>query len=336
MQKQWRRLLAGVLTAAVCLTAPIFAVKADAANTWDAVAGTEWMAHIEGSKKITQINMPGTHDSATKYVNLSTYSKCQDTTIAEQLEDGVRFFDIRVELESDGKLKLVHGSQKCKTSSGSTLYLDSVLSDCYAFLDAHPTETIIMSVKKDNGDATDAEVQLAVHNYINENSAYWFLQNGKPTLDETRGKIVLARRYYDNNGYGDTSGGMNFLWGDQGGSTVVSDSYVRVAVTGLTGLWVQDRYEYSAADKWTAVKAGLDNPPDTSNAVNEYVLTFLSSAGTKKWGIPTTTPAKVAKSVNAEFSNYELTQGKEYGWIVMDYATEDLARKVFESNTYTE
>ena len=27
---------------------------------------------------------------------------------------------------------------------------------------------------------------------------------------------------------------------------------------------------------------------------------------------------------------------KEYGWIIMDFATEDLARKVYESNTYTE
>jgi len=336
MHKKWSKLIAGVLAVAMCVTAPMCTAKAETTSTWEVVASTDWMANIDGTKKITQINIPGTHDSATKYVNLSTYSKCQDATIAEQLEDGIRFLDIRVEMESDGALKLVHGSQKCKTSSGDTLYLDSVLTDCYAFLDAHPTETIIMSVKKDNGDATDAQVQQAVHNYINANADYWFLQNGKPTLDEVRGKIVLARRYYDNNGYGDTSGGMNFLWGDQGGSTVASESYVRVAVTGLTGLWVQDRYEYDADDKWTVVKAGLDNPPDAANAANEYVLTFMSSAGSKFWGLPKTTPSKIASNVNSNFLSYEMTQGKEYGWIIMDFATEELARKVFVSNTYTE
>ena len=39
-------------------------------------------------------------------------------------------------------------------------------------------------------------------------------------------------------------------------------------------------------------------------------MNFLSSAGNKILGIPASTPKKIAESVNAEFTNYEMTQGK--------------------------
>ena len=170
MYKQWNRLLAFLMTVAVVMTSLTYPVKADTTDPWDSVASTDWMAKIDGDLKITQINIPGTHDSGTKYVEASNYSQCQDKTIAEQLAAGIRFLDIRVEMDSDGNLRLVHGSTACKDSAGNKLYLDTVLSDCYAFLDAHPTEAIIMSIKKDNGDATDAKVQAAVHKYIDANA----------------------------------------------------------------------------------------------------------------------------------------------------------------------
>lgn len=91
-----------------------------------------------------------------------------------------------------------------------------------------------MSIKKDNGDATDAKVQAAVHKYIDANAQYWSTQNGKSPLKDVRGKIVLARRYKNDNNYSDSKGGMHFVWGDQGGSDVVDTPYVRWAVTGLT------------------------------------------------------------------------------------------------------
>ena len=335
MYKQWNRLLAFLMTVAVVMTSLTYPVKADTTDPWDSVASTDWMAKIDGDLKITQINIPGTHDSGTKYVEASNYSQCQDKTIAEQLAAGIRFLDIRVEMDSDGNLRLVHGSTACKDSAGNKLYLDTVLSDCYAFLDAHPTEAIIMSIKKDNGDATDAKVQAAVHKYIDANAQYWSTQNGKSPLKDVRGKIVLARRYKNDNNYSDSKGGMHFVWGDQGGSDVVDTPYVRWAVTGLTGLWVQDRYEYSASNKWTAVQTGLDNPPGADNRANEYFLNFLSSAGNKILGIPASTPKKIAESVNAEFTNYEMTQGKSYGYIIMDFVTEELARKVIKTNICT-
>lgn len=334
-----RRKFHAVLAAVVLFTSINFCpVKAEAANLWEPVSGADWMANIDGNLKITQINMPGTHDSGTQKISLATYSQCQDKSIEEQLNMGIRFLDIRLEAEDSGKLYLVHGSTDCQSNSGGKLYLEEVLTNCYQFLDAHPTETIVMSMKKDDGDQDDSVIQQYIHqNYIDKNSNYWYLQNGKPVLNDARGKIVLARRYYDKNNYGDAKGGLNFLWGDQGGNTVAETPWVRVAVTGLTGLWIQDRYEYSTGDKWTAVQQGLDSPPDENNRANVYFLNFLSAAPKKSIiGIESpTSPKDNAKEINPKFLSYEMTQGKAYGWIIFDFATEELAKKVIASNPYT-
>ena len=330
-----RKTLSAAMAAVLLFTSIVFCPQeAHAENPWDTVAGTEWMANIDSNKKITEINLPGTHDSGTQKISNATFAQCQDKSIAEQLNFGIRFLDIRLEAEDNGKLYLVHGSEDCKSNSGSKLYLEEVLSDCYSFLEAHPTETIVMSMKKDDGTQDDSVIQQYIHSYIDQNPDFWYLQNGKPVLNDARGKIVLARRYYDKNNYGDKKGGLNFLWGDQGGSDVQETPWVRVAVTGLTGLWIQDRYEYSTSDKWNAVKQGLDSPPDENKRASVYFLNFMSAAP-KKLGLPTS-PKSNAKEINPKFLSYELTQGKAYGWIIMDFATEELAKKVIASNNYTE
>ena len=331
-----RRKFHAVLAAVVLFTSINFCpIKAEAANFWDSVSGADWMAAIDGNLRITQINMPGTHDSGTQKISLATYSQCQDKSIEEQLNMGIRFLDIRLEAEDGGKLYLVHGTTDCQSNSGGKLYLEEVLTNCYQFLDAHPTETIVMSMKKDDGEQADSVIQKYIHeNYIDKNPGYWYLQNGKPVLNDARGKIVLASRYHNENNYGDTKRGLNFIWGNQGGSDVKATPWERVAVTGLTGLWVQDRYEYSNSDKWTAVKQGLDSPPDENNRANVYFLNFLSVAGKGFLSAPTS-PKSNAKEINPKFLAYELTQGKAYGWIIFDFATEELAKKVIASNPYT-
>lgn len=330
-----RKTLSAAMAVVVLFTSIVFCpTKVKAESPWDTVSGAEWMANIDGSKKITEINIPGTHDSGTKKVSMATYSQCQDKSITEQLELGIRFLDIRMEAEDSGKLYLVHGTTDCESNSGGKLYLEEVLTDCYSFLDAHPTETIVMSMKKDDGKQADSVIQQNIHAYIDKNPNYWYLQNGKPVLNDARGKIVLARRYHDENSYGDKKGGLNFLWSDQGGSTVKETPWERVAVTGLTGLWIQDRYEYSTSDKWNAIKQGLDSPPDENSRSSVYFLNFMSVAG--KSGLLPNSPAKTAKEINAKFLEYEMTQGKAYGWIIMDFATEELAKKVIASNHYIE
>lgn len=335
MQRK-RRVLSAIVAAIVFLTSIAFSpTEVKAESSWDTVDAADWMANIDGGLRISRINVPGTHDSGTQYVydsvtgitSLSS-AKCQDKSIAEQLGLGARFLDIRVKADGE-KLYLVHGTAAtCYASSGISkkkLYLENVLESCYAFLDAHPTETIFMSIKKDAGDENDGIIKRNVHEtYIAQNPDYWYTQNGNPALNSVRGKIVLARRYhnYDVNGnaLGDTANdaGIHFVWSDQGGSEVQKDPWAWMNVAaGNINLWIQDRYQYSVENKWNVVKQGLDSPPlgDTS-----YFLNFMSSAAS--------TPSSTAETINANFQNYELTQGKVYGWIIMDFVTAELAKKV--------
>lgn len=158
----------------------------------------------------------------------------------------------------------------------------------------------------------------------------------------------MARRYHSAENDFANDKGVRLFWSDQGSSDVVTPPWVgpdRVTTYGWLRFCVQDRYKYNAGDKWAAVKKGLDNPPHTTNAIvkvedgkeititpeSTYFLNFTSSAGT---GI-LDSPKKLADSINANFLSYNngsLEYGKSYGWIIMDFATEELARHVYETN----
>lgn len=71
------------------------------------------MSSVDGNLKLNEINIPGTHDSATQYVKLALFSKCQCLNIKEQLDAGFRYLDIRLAVDNE-KLKLVHGFTPAK------------------------------------------------------------------------------------------------------------------------------------------------------------------------------------------------------------------------------
>ena len=71
-----------------------------------------WLKDIDDNKKISQLSIPGTHNSAACHVALPSV-QCQGATVTEQLEHGVRFLDVRVGklfLGNDVKdLQVIHG-----------------------------------------------------------------------------------------------------------------------------------------------------------------------------------------------------------------------------------
>jgi hypothetical protein len=56
-----------------------------------------------------------------------------------------------------------------------TVQLEDVLWGLYHFLDAHPTETIIASLKVDHGDANDSAMQRTLHDHFTTSDTrdYW-------------------------------------------------------------------------------------------------------------------------------------------------------------------
>ena len=93
------------------------------------------MASLPPTLPLSALSIPGTHNSHTYYRALPSV-RCQTASIKSQLENGIRFLDIRVQPvhASDASKKdlyLVHGA--FPVSLTGPKYLDPVLRICYEF-----------------------------------------------------------------------------------------------------------------------------------------------------------------------------------------------------------
>ncbi len=294
---------------------------------------TNWMADIDGETMLSAISIPGTHDTCTQYVGLRYIFQCQNTSVAEQLEDGYRYMDMRLVLDGEGEeqtLILKHNFSKCKKNGSlfaKALTLSDVLRDVYAFLEENPTETVIMCMKAENGKDDVAEVQKLLYKQIDANADMWYLANEIPTLDEVRGKIVLATRFEDKMGVGESRSGLHFYWEDQGDRTVVDVPYVLSVVNDTTSLWVQDRYNYDTADKLDAI---VDNLENCQAADDTFSINFTSTSGSGKVGHP----KKYASTINEYLLSYDWKENTCYGIVVVDFASDKLAKCIYGTNDF--
>src|SRR4051794_40583034 len=96
-------------------------------------ASQNWMAALNSSLYVSQLSIPGTHDSGARFEPFSGTAKCQNLTIAEQLNAGVRFLDIRCR-HLDNAFTIHHGSVY------QNITFDDVLNATIAFLSNNPTE----------------------------------------------------------------------------------------------------------------------------------------------------------------------------------------------------
>ncbi len=282
----------------------------------------DWMKPLDDAMPLSGVVLPGAHDSATKNVQLAFITRCQALTIGEQLEAGYRYLDIRLGASGE-KLKLMHGFTNCTTSGwpwAATLYLDDVLADCYAFLNAHPSETIVFAVKHEHGNESPEQFEAMLGAYISKKPDMWLLTDRIPTVGEARGKIFLTRHYEDKNQPVPTLG-LPCYWATQGDHKDVS----RNAATHKNGsytLIMQDRYTYDKADKWNAFREGL-KAGETGDAF--LSIHFLSTKGTATFGHPYT----FAKALNAELL---ASSDRLNGWIVTDFASPSLAARIYRTN----
>ncbi|KAH7414437.1 PLC-like phosphodiesterase [Phaeosphaeria sp. MPI-PUGE-AT-0046c] len=158
-----------------------------------------WMSRIPDSTPLSVISIPGTHNSHTHYRALPSV-RCQAVDIKMQLEHGIRFLDIRLQpanATSTAKkdLYLVHGAFPISLTGPK--YFAPVLQTCYDFLAAHPSETILLSLKKEGiGASTDEHLALILaEHYFAPAAASWHLGTTIPSMGAVRGKLVLVRRY---------------------------------------------------------------------------------------------------------------------------------------------
>ncbi|KAH3918448.1 hypothetical protein HBH56_036780 [Parastagonospora nodorum] len=159
----------------------------------------KWMSTLPDTLPLSAISIPGTHNSHAHYRALPSV-RCQVADIETQLDQGIRFLDIRLQPvhatdPTKKDLFLVHGA--FPNSLTGPKYFAPILQTCYTFLAANPTETILMSLKREGvGSATDQHLaHILAEHYIGPNASQWYTSPTIPYLGAVRSKLVLVRRY---------------------------------------------------------------------------------------------------------------------------------------------
>lgn len=202
---------------------------------------SSWMSKLKDETPLAALSIPGTHNSPTCHRALPSV-RCQATSPPEQLENGVRFFDIRVQPENpqdpskDG-LILVHSVFPISLTGPK--YLRGLIDEVFTFLDRNPSETVVVSIKREGtGDGTDAQLSRILRDHYAGDVNRWFTAPRIPTLGEARHKIVLIRRFALENGLKSEWGGAGWCingenWADNTPNALCSSG----------DICVQDFYE---------------------------------------------------------------------------------------------
>lgn len=130
-------------------------------NIYTPISGANWITPLDDDIYVAQLSIPGTHDAATSTISNWDIGKCQTLSISQQLNIGIRYFDLRptcpdsdVNSTANVNLQINHG----KVNSGSTM--KSVFDQFRTFLtsEASKNEFIIAMVKwEQEGDENYAD-----------------------------------------------------------------------------------------------------------------------------------------------------------------------------------
>lgn len=346
--------------------------------------GTNWMSKIDGTRLISDINIPGTHDSATRSVECiqglfdvvgKAYAKCQDLSIREQLDAGIRYLDLRVSYEhdyvdgvispnkneDDGKnLWLLHGdwqdelpswissdlgvgklNMRFFVSDSQQKTLDQVLGTIRSFLNAHPTETVIINVARESGAQSLSSAQrdaiiyprlkaiLKGYSDIVYGGENGF--SGMPTLGQCRGKIIVLTDHPAETGYGASISGSSH-------ASSVEDGRGRPSMN-IAGMkfYFENHYEVDCNEKAQWVRdfyneLGDEMLPITPNEHIGYGMLVQSSSN---W-VFHASPIQVADTVNPIlYTNSDKIfnqRGAFYGWVLSDFVSADTAKTLWITN----
>jgi Phosphatidylinositol-specific phospholipase C, X domain len=236
-----------------------------------ALSPPPWMSQLPDSAMLSRLTLPGTHDTCT--AGLIPLASSQSLSLADQLNHGIRYIDIRCK-QVDSLIEIYHGP----ISTG--LGFDNVTSDCVNFLAANPTECIVMQIKQGEDpdvnptgtfqqvlDTNYVQTELIVQGVLQNISGFFYFDDRIPTLGEVRGKIVVVRRF-DLDG-SDPRGLTAKPWADN-------------ATFNVGVFAIQDQYNLAGSDdasmqyKWNAVDYLLGSR--LTDASDTWYINFLSAS----------------------------------------------------------
>lgn len=276
----------------------------------------EWMKSLQDTLPLCKISIPGTHDSGS--VRGGRMLETQSTDIHAQLELGIRAFDIRLQ-EKDGKLGVFHSH-----AFQNKYWEEDVLPAFISFLQAHPSETLVVSLKKEGGDMKGYASLLSVSLSAPVNQRY-FISDFSPelTLKDCRGKILFLHRDHAMDNY---PGAACIGWDDNSSCLLTlrnKDGKEGIAL-------LQDEYQYKSdkdADKKIAACICNFNKICTEPASSRrWGISFVSATG-----LPLGTPLVFAKKINDPVADYLKKEGKRNcGIVFIDFIERRGGQKLVE------
>jgi 1-phosphatidylinositol phosphodiesterase len=203
------------------------------------VTTQNWMSALPGNIKISRLTIPGTHESCARGIGWPSgvFVNCQDLSLVDQLNAGIRYLDIRCRHISD-IFAIHHEAYYLGINFGS-----GVRDVCVNFLQANPSETILMEIKREYDDAgNNLTFQQVFDNYVKGLENFFYLQDHIPTLEEARGKIVVICRFtVDSGADTQTHGIWANPWQDNSTFTVTNTASNNETVN----LTIQDHYDWT-------------------------------------------------------------------------------------------
>ena len=278
-----------------------------------------WMDMLKDETPLSALSIPGTHNSPTHHRALPSV-RCQVVPVREQLKQGVRFLDIRVQPENplqpekDG-LVLVHSVFPISLTGPK--YFRKLVNEVIEFLEQNPRETVIMSIKREGtGDSTDDQLSRILKDHYAGDANRWFTAPRIPTLGEARGKIVLIRRFQlmeslksENDGAG---WGINAdTWADNSphslcpsGDVCIQDFYEVLETENI-----DKKIQYSV-DQLKRAAQCVCPVPLTPETKQPFYINFLTASNFWKVGC---WPDRIAAKLNPAIVDYLCTKHNTAG-----------------------
>lgn len=145
----------------------------------------QWMKEINNSKQITEMSIPGTHDSCALHGGV--LAQDQSWTILDQLYAGIRFLDMRCRVVED-VFFMYHGPIDQKIS------FSEVLDQFVQFLKENPSEWLMIRLKQEEKPILPKQDFLTI--FSNYRKAYpnlFFLSENFPAISKLRSKVWVIQ-----------------------------------------------------------------------------------------------------------------------------------------------
>ncbi|KZZ90529.1 PLC-like phosphodiesterase, TIM beta/alpha-barrel domain protein [Moelleriella libera RCEF 2490] len=162
-------------------------------NAKAAKGNADWMAKLPDKVRLTDISIPGTHETMT--YSIRGKLQCQNARLKTQLRAGIRYIDIRLRLV-DNKLQVYHANTYTKHS------FHEVLDTVFKFLDRHPKEALIMRIREEqepkgkNTVSFETALRKALGSPAGQKHIWDYKpQDRLPRLGQMRSKVLILQNF---------------------------------------------------------------------------------------------------------------------------------------------